>query len=346
MLNIAIIGGSGYTGGELLRLLVNHPEVQINLVTSVQSAGKPVHEIFPGLKGHIDKIFEPFVPDEAAKKADIFFLALPGGGSAEPVSRLISMGKRVIDLGPDFRLRGSEAYKTWYKFEHPNPSLLSGAVYGLPEIYRREIKPARLIANPGCYPTSIILGLAPLIKSGALIEGQIIIDSKSGVSGVGRSPSLPYHFPEVNEGMEAYKLGNHRHIPEIEQELSLLGEKRVTVSFTPHLVPMSRGILSTIYVKQESAMETDGLRGLYSNFYRDEPFVRIMEGEVLPNPRSVRGANFCDIGVYHDKRTGWTTILSAIDNLGKGASGQAIQNMNIMMGFEESMGLKIPGLFP
>ena len=346
MLNIAIIGGSGYTGGELLRLLVTHPEVKINLVTSEQSAGRHIHDLFPGLKSLLDIKFERFDLDEVARRADLIFLALPAGGSAEPVSRLVSMGRRVIDLGSDFRLKGSDLYKTWYKFEHPNPLLLSESVYGLPEIYRREIKSASLVANPGCYPTSIILGLAPLIKKGLIVEDQIIIDSKSGISGAGRSPSLPYHFPEVNEGIEAYKLGTHRHIPEIEQELSLLGGNKVIISFTPHLVPMNRGILSTIYVKQKSIMDTNAMRGLYTDFYQNEPFVRLMEGEFLPNPRSVRGSNFCDIGVCHDKRTGWTTILTAIDNLGKGASGQAIQNMNIMMGFEESMGLNIPGLFP
>lgn len=346
MLNVAIIGGSGYTGGELLRLLVNHPRVKINVVTSEQSAGRHVHEIFPNLGGCIDNIFERLDLDKVARMADLIFLALPAGGSAEPASKLVRMGKGVIDLGPDFRLKTAEAYKSWYHGEHPHPELLKESVYGLPEINRGEIRRAKLIANPGCYPTSIILGLAPLIKRGLILENQIVIDAKSGVSGAGRSPSLPYHFPEVNEGVEAYKLGTHRHIPEIEQELTRLGEKRITVSFTPHIVPMSRGILSTIYVRQESKMEIDALRRLYSDFYRGEPFVRILEETALPSTRNVRGSNYCDIGLYHDKRTGWTTILTAIDNLVKGASGQAIQNMNIMMEFEESLALNIPGMFP
>lgn len=346
MLKVAIIGGSGYAGGELLRLLVNHPEVKINVVTSEQSSGRYVHQLFPNLKNLIDNIYERLDLGEVAKRADLIFLALPAGGSAEPVSKLLKIGKRIIDLGPDFRLKGPEVYKSWYHGEHPHPGLLRESVYGLPEVHRKEIKEAKLIANPGCYPTSIILGLAPLIKDRLILEDQIIIDAKSGISGAGRSPSLPYHFPEANEGVEAYKLGTHRHIPEIEQELEQLGDKRVTISFTPHIVPMSRGILSTIYVRQRSAMEVDALRGLYTNFYKDEPFVRIVEETSLPSTRNVRGSNFCDIGLYHDKRTGWTTILAAIDNLVKGASGQAIQNMNIMMGFEESMGLNIPGLFP
>lgn len=346
MINIAVIGGSGYTGGELLRLLVNHPRVKINVITSEQSAGKHIHLLFPNLKGRIDNIFERLDLDDVAKRADLIFLALPSGGSAEPAFKLTRIGKGVIDLGSDLRLRGPDIYKNWYHSDHPHPELLKESTYGLPEINRTEIRTAKLIANPGCYPTGIILGLAPLIKSGLILEDQIVIDAKSGVSGAGRSPSLPYHFPEVNEGIEAYKLGTHRHIPEIEQELARLGKKKITISFTPHIIPMSRGILSTIYVRQRSKMETDALRRLYADFYKDEPFVRIAEEAIVPSTRNVRGSNYCDIGLYHDKRTGWTTILTAIDNLVKGASGQAIQNMNIMMGFEESLALNMPGIFP
>ena len=345
-MNIAIVGSSGYTGGELMRILLNHPRVTVTAITSEKSAGKPITSIFPHLAGLTSLVCERLDPDTISKKSDFVFLALPHVTAQEAAFRFHKLGKKVVDLSADYRLSDPAVYATWYEHSHQYPELLKDAVYGLPELHREKIKKASLIANPGCYPTSAILGLAPLMQKGKVDLESIIIDSKSGVSGAGRSPSLAHHYPEVNEGFMAYKVGTHRHMPEIEQELSSLAGKQVTVSFTPHLVPMNRGILTTIYAKQKSPVDTDQLHAWYREFYKDAPFVRLLPVGQFPNVRNVRGSNFCDIGIYADQRTGRAVVVTAIDNLVKGASGQAIQNMNLMMGFDEAEGLRFAGVFP
>ncbi len=344
--NIAIVGSSGYTGGELYRLLINHPRATVTAVTSEKSAGKPITSIFPHLSGLTDLVCEPLDASAIAKKADFVFLALPHVTAQEAAFRFHQRGKKVVDLSADYRLADPTVYETWYEHCHQYPELLKSAVYGLPELHREKIKKAKLTANPGCYPTSAILALAPLVKKGLVDITSIIIDSKSGVSGAGRSPSLVYHYPEVNEGLMAYKIGTHRHTPEIEQELAGLAGTPVTISFTPHLIPMNRGILTTAYAMLGSPTDTGRLHALYQEFYQNEPFVRVLALGQFPNVRNVRGSNFCDIGVYADPRTNRAVVVSAIDNLVKGASGQAIQNMNLMMGFDERDGLKVAGMFP
>ena len=344
--NIAIVGSSGYTGGELYRLLVNHPRVRITSVTSERSAGKPLTTIFPHLTGLTDLVCEPLDPDSIAQKTDFVFLALPHVTAQEAASRFHHLGKKIVDLSADYRLADPTVYEMWYGHCHQHPELLRSAVYGLPELHRDKIKKASFVANPGCYPTGAILSLAPLIKKGFVDLTSVIIDSKSGVSGAGRGPSLVYHYPEVNEGLMAYKIGIHRHTPEIEQELTMLARQPIKVSFTPHLIPMNRGILTTSYAGLNAAADTESLHALYREFYRDEPFVRLLDPGEFPNVRNVRGSNFCDIGIYADSRTGRVVVVSAIDNLVKGASGQAIQNMNLMMGFPEMEGIKIAGIFP
>ena len=345
MLKVAIVGASGYTGVELIRLLSNHPDVEITAVTSEQSAGKNISSVFPSLAKIFDKTLEPLDADLIAKKADLIFTALPHQKAMDVVPHFLKAGKKVIDLSADFRIKDAATYGTWYE-EHKAPELLKEAAYGLPELHREEIKKARLIANPGCYPTSAILALAPLLKNGLIAPETIVIDSKSGVSGAGRSATQDTHFPEANEGFKAYKVGEHRHTPEIEQELSLLANSPVIVSFTPHLLPVNRGILSTVYASVKKDMDEDFIIGLYNKFYGKERFVRVYQKGSFPNISNVRGSNFCDIGVRLDKRTGRVVIISAIDNLVKGASGQAVQNMNIMYGFPEDTALKGLPFFP
>lgn len=349
MLKVAIIGASGYTGVELIRLLSNHPEIEITAVTSEQSAGKSIAEVFPSLSGVFEKTLEHISIEVIAQKADLVFTALPHQKAMDYVPKLLEIGKKVIDLSADFRIKDAATYGAWYE-EHKAPELLKEAVYGLPELHRTEIKNARLVANPGCYPTSAILALAPLLKNGLIEASSLVIDSKSGVSGAGRSATQDTHFIEVNEGFKAYKVGEHRHTPEIEQELSLLAGSQITVSFTPHLLPINRGILSTIYaslISQESGVRSqEELNDLYDEFYKDERFVRVYPKGSFPNINNVKGSNFCDIGIKLDKRTNRVVIISAIDNLTKGAAGQAVQNMNIMYGFPEDTALRGLPLFP
>jgi N-acetyl-gamma-glutamyl-phosphate reductase len=345
-LRTAIVGSSGYTGGELYRLLLLHPRATVTAVTSERSAGKPITDIFPHLAGLTDLVCEPLDPETIAKKADLAFLALPHVTAQEAAYRLQKLGVKVVDLSADYRLADPAVYEKWYEHHHQYPDLLAKAVYGLPELHREKVRTATLVANPGCYPTGAILALAPLVRSSLVAFDSIVIDSKSGVSGAGRSPGLAYHFPETNEGFMAYKVGSHRHTPEIEQELSRLAGTPIVLSFTPHLVPMNRGILTTAYGKMTRAMDTAALQALYAEHYRNEPFVRVLPSGQFPNVRNVRGSNFCDVGVHADPRTGRAVVVTAIDNLVKGASGQAVQNMNILMGFEETAGLRFAGLFP
>lgn len=338
MTSVAVVGASGYVGGELLRLLFRHPKVRITAVTSEQSSGKPVHALFPNLRGP-ELLCESLDPQQVATRAEVIFLALPHTKSAGSAQTFCKAGRKVIDLSADFRLKNAEDYETWYQAPHPCPDLLRTAVYGLPELHRDAIRSASLVASPGCYPTAAILSLAPLAKH-QLLGDHIIIDAKSGISGAGRTPALAYHFPEANESMEAYKLGAHRHIPEIEQELG------ATVTFTPHLVPMTRGILSTAYVRLKQTRTSEQLAALYREFYKEEPFVRVLNPGHSPNPSHTRGANLCEVSAFADPRTGTAILIAALDNLVKGAAGQAVQTFNLMQGWDETLGLQDSGLYP
>jgi N-acetyl-gamma-glutamyl-phosphate reductase len=345
MIKVGIYGGSGYTGQELLRLLLGHPGAKVVVTTSRRFAGVPVSEVYPVFSGLTDLVYTDASPQEVAGLVDFVFLALPHGVSMEIAPVFLKTGRKVVDLSADFRLRDVASYETWYG-RHKAAETIGDAVYGLPELYRDQIRETRLVANPGCYPTSIILGLAPVLRSHRIDPASVIADSKSGVSGAGRDPQIASLFCEVDGGFKAYKVGSHRHTPEIEQELRVLADQEMKISFTPHLLPVKRGILSTIYAKLDGDMTAEEATTLYQAFYREEPFVRICRAGQFPNISSVVGSNYCDIGVTVDKRTGRIIIVSVIDNLIKGASGQAIQNMNLMSGLEEKTGLPVVALFP
>ena len=345
-LAVGICGASGYTGMELLRILALHPSVEITAITSEKLAGRNAHEIFPFLSSYAGLAFEALDKEKLLGKADLFFLALPHGASQEAVHYFFSRGKKVIDLSADYRIHNPKTYAAWYGLLHARQSTLKNAVYGLPEIYRKEIKSAALVANPGCYPTSAVLGLMPAVRNKLVDLSTVIIDSKSGTSGAGRKADLGVSFCEVNEGFKAYGLVTHRHTPEIEQEISHLAGKKVVVNFTPHLLPVDRGILTTIYGKLRKKTDTKTAISLYRRSYAKEPFVRVLAEGSLPNIKHVRGTNTCEIGVTVNNRTNTLIIVSAIDNLVKGASGQAIQNMNLMMGFDETEGLRQLALYP
>jgi N-acetyl-gamma-glutamyl-phosphate reductase len=345
MINIGVVGASGYTGVELARLLSNHPDVKLTVATSRHYKGKKLADVYPNLAGLVDIVCEDLKTEELADRADLFFTAVPHQTAMAIVPDLLKAGKKVLDLSADFRLHDAEVYEKWYQ-SHSAKEYLAEAVYGLPELYRQHIAETHLVANPGCYPTSVILGLAPLLRADAIAPETIIVDSKSGASGAGRSAQTGTLFCEVNDGFKAYKVADHRHTPEMEQEISLLCKKTVTISFTPHLLPISRGILSTIYAKLTRTMSDSEVNEIYKSFYKDETFVRVCEPEVYPATQFVKGSNFCDIGVKVDNRTGRIVILSAIDNLVKGAAGQAVQNMNLMCNISESRGLLSVPLFP
>jgi N-acetyl-gamma-glutamyl-phosphate reductase len=352
---IAIAGASGYAGAELVRLAALHPYFDLHAVTSEKSAGTPVAAVFPSLAGLVSLSYQALSPETLAEQTDAVFLALPHTKSLAPVSACLQIGKLVVDLSADYRLKDPAVYEQWYHTPHTYTGLLKDAVYGLPELHRAAIAKARLVASPGCYPTAAILQLAPLFAQDLVQPHTVVIDAKSGISGAGRSPALPYHFPEAHESLEPYKIGQHRHTPEIEQELGGLlrfaseSAGRVVeeplVTFTPHLVPMNRGILSTAYCKLKRPMTLPDLRGLYQTFYKGERFVRIQE-DIMPNPRYIKGSNYCDIGVYLDPRTGSVITVAALDNLVKGAAGQAIQAMNLMLGLPEETGLMAPAAYP
>ncbi len=345
MVNVGIYGASGYTGQELLRLLLRHPEVRIAALTSRRYAGMQVSDVYPVFFGLTGLSFMDASPAEVAQVCDVVFLALPHGVSMQIAGEFLNAGKKVIDLSADFRLRDVRIYEQWYR-EHTAKTIIKEAVYGIPELYGNVVSRARLIANPGCYPTSAILGLAPLVAEKWIDTASIIVDSKSGVSGAGREPQVGTLFCEVDEGFRAYKVGQHRHTPEMEQELGCLADHDIRISFAPHLLPVSRGILSTMYATLHKDVTAADMNDLYRSFYEGKPFVRICREGTLPNISSVRGSNYCDIGVTVDGRTKRAIIVSAIDNLIKGASGQAIQNMNLMCGFDEVAGLQMIPLFP
>lgn len=335
----AIINVTGYTGVELARLLYRHQEVELAWVTGRSAAGQKLNVVFPHL-GDIDLTIEPEPGD-----VDLAFSAMPHKESAAVVIPLLERGVKVIDISADFRLNNPEDYPQWYGFAHPAPGLLSEAAFGLPELYHEQIKKSRIVANPGCYPTGAVLALAPAVKAG-LIVPDIIIDSKSGVSGAGRSLTLSTHYSEVNEDVSAYSLGGHRHLPEIVQELAKLSpDGPLSITFVPHLIPMTRGILTTAYAALKDAKTTQAdVLDVYRNFYRNAPFVRVVIAP--PHTKHTLGSNYCHIYPVIDSRTGRLITISAIDNLVKGAAGQAIQNMNIMLGLPEEAGLEAPALYP
>lgn len=345
MISIGIVGASGYTGVELARLLCNCPDVKLTVATSRQYKGKKLADVYPNLTGLVDIVCEDLQTEELADRADLFFTAVPHQTAMAIVPGLLQAGKKVVDLSADFRIHDAAVYEKWYQ-KHTAREYLGEAIYGLPELHRQQIAAARLVANPGCYPTSVILGLAPLLKAGVIDPETLVADSKSGASGAGRAAQTGTLFCEVTEGFKAYKVASHRHTPEIEQEISELCQKQVVISFTPHLLPMSRGILSTIYAKMNKSMTDDEIYWLYDSFYKEEPFVRLCPKGSFPATQFVRGSNFCDLGFKVDERTGRIVILAAIDNLVKGAAGQAIQNMNLMSGLPETKGLMAVPLFP
>jgi N-acetyl-gamma-glutamyl-phosphate reductase len=346
MIKVGIIGASGYAGAELTRILCNHPQVKLTMATSRQYEGISLSEVFPHLRNKVDLVCENTTAKEFAKKADLFFTAVPHKTAMDLVPVLLDAGKKVIDLSADFRLRDLATYESWYQ-PHSSSELLAEAVYGLPELYRQSIKNCRILANPGCYPTSIILGLAPLLKAGAIVPETIIADSKSGTSGAGRVAQTGTLFCEVHDGFRPYKVGRaHRHTPEIEQELSLLAKTDVFLTFTPHLLPISRGILSTIYATLTPGQNSENIRDLFETQYKDEPFIRLLKEDTFPATQYVKGSNFCDISFKIDRKTNRIIVMSAIDNVVKGAAGQAVQNMNIMCGFKEDTGLLSAPLFP
>ena len=350
MKKVAIVGASGYSGEELVRLLLNHPQVELTAVTSRQSAGQTVAQVFPRFASHPKSKALRFTEPNAemlAKQAEIVFLALPHGVAAEFAVPLLDAGCIVIDLSADFRLKSAETYREFYAHEHPAPELLKKSVYGLPEIYRKQIKDALLIASPGCYPTSILLPLLPLLRAKLVNPHSIIADSLSGVSGAGRKAEPDYLFCECNESVRPYGVPKHRHLSEIEEQLSLAAGAKVTIQFTPHLIPVNRGILTTLYLAPEkhfsSAEDAAALGGkiaaCYQQAYGNEPFVRLLDGKALPDTKNVVGTNVLEIAWRLDPRTGRLIVMSGEDNIIKGASGQAVQSMNILCGFPETAGL-------
>ncbi len=340
---VGIIGATGYTGVELIRLLLHHPRVEVTALTSQKYAGIPLDQVFLSLTKLLPIKCEELNIDQVSTKTDFIFTAVPHKTAMEIVPLFHQKGKRIIDLSADFRFKDAGVYERWYQ-KHISPNLLPESVYGLPELHREKIRKAKIVGNPGCYPTGALIGLIPLIKEGIISTEGIVIDSKSGVSGAGREVALESLFCEVNEGVKAYKLFSHRHTPEIEQELSILAQKEVRVTFIPHLIPMDRGILTTLYASLIRRMKTGELINLVQEYYKTEPFIRVYPEGKFPNTKNVRGSNFCDIGVIADESR--VVIVTAIDNLVKGASGEAIQNMNIMLDFPETMGLEGLPLFP
>ena len=338
MIRVGVVGATGYAGAELVRILSAHPEVEITIVTSRQFAGREFDRAFPAMTGVVNLICEDLSTDRLCERADVIFIALPHKIPMEIVPVLLDRGKKVIDLSADFRFRDVSVYESVYQ-PHSARDLLGSAVYGLCEVYFDQIQKADLVGNPGCYPTSVILPLMPLLKGRLLAGSSIVVDSKSGVSGAGRSPSITTHFCEVNESFKAYKVAEHRHCPEMEEVLSRESGSPIRLTFVPHLVPMTRGMLTTIYAQLETGISADDVRGCIAKFYIDRPFVRLCPYNGLPDTLNVRGTNYCDIGFRVDRRNNRLVLISAIDNLVKGAAGQAVQNMNIMLGLAETTGL-------
>lgn len=335
MVRVAILGATGYTALELIKILLRHPEVEITTLTSRTDGNPPVASVHPQLAGRIDLAMEDLGPVAVASRADCVFCCLPNGAAATVIPQLLAAGMRVVDFSADYRLQTPQAYEQWYGEKHTDPDRLGKVVYGLPELFREKIRTAPLVANPGCYPTSAILALAPFLSQGLIDPQSIIVDSKSGISGAGRTPKLTTHYPECNESISAYNVGRHRHTPEIEEVLSVATHRDVRVIFTPHLVPMDRGILSTIYSQPVGELAEENALDTLREFYADEPFVRVVDH--LPASKDTRDTNFCDITARMVR--GKLITISCLDNLIKGASGAAAQNFNLMYGFPETTAL-------
>ncbi len=342
------VGVTGYTGMELSRILLGHPDLELTAVTSRKEAGKPLSVIYPFLQNTAlqDLVISAPDPETLARQCDLVFLAVPHGTAMEMGAALVDAGTRVVDLSADFRIRDAAVYANWYGLEHTRRSHIERAVYGLPELYADQVRNASLVANPGCYPTSVILGLYPALAKGLVHTDGIVVDSKSGASGAGRKASVGTLFCEVHDSFKAYGLGKHRHTPEIEQEISLAAGKGLTVSFNTHLLPIDRGILSTTYTVLRKATSLEEIHAEYSDFYEGRPWVRVLPLGVLPETRWVRGTMFCDIGLVVDPRTNRLVIVSAIDNLCRGASGQAVANANPMLVLPPQAGLNLPPMMP
>jgi N-acetyl-gamma-glutamyl-phosphate reductase len=344
MIKVGVLGATGYTGVELLRLLLSHPEVEISWLTSEKFSGKKISETFPQLYKLLDLECVSVSQLRNLDKVDVAFSCLPHGTSMHFVSRLIQTGTRVIDFSADFRIKNVATYESWYRSKHPYKDFLKEAVYGLPEIYREKIGDAKVIANPGCYSTSAILGLAPVLQRGWIKGDSVVVDIKAGLSGAGRAPTLEHHFSESNESVSGYGIEGHSQRPEMEQEFSNLAGAPINVTFIPHTVPMSRGILATIYAPLKEKKNYEDIAETYKEYYGGESFVRIYEKGKFPATKNIRFSNFCDIGIGLQEDVLISVV--AVDNLVKGASGQAVQNMNIMFDFPEDEGLKSPGMYP
>ncbi len=339
MLPCAVVGATGYTGQELVRILLGHPKAEITVLTTRQDTAIPLHELMPGVSKSVTLEVRKYSFPEVKRKADVVFLALPHTESMETAAQFIRAGKIVIDLSADFRIHDTGVYEKWYGVKHKERKLLSQAVYGLPELYRDSIRKANLIANPGCYPTGTCLGVAPLLRDGLVDPDSIIIDAKSGVSGAGKKLNPATQFVEVNENFYAYKVNRHQHMPEIEEVLTKATGQAVHLTFVPHLLPLNRGILTTLYLKKRSQTRVADIRKSFERAYAKEPFVRVLPDGRFPELRDVQGTNFCEIGFTSNPDELGVIVITAIDNLVKGASGQAVQNLNIRAGFQEEEGL-------
>jgi len=342
VVKVGIVGGTGYTGVELLRLLAGHPHVELRAITSRADAGMPVSQMFPSLRGHVDLAFAH--PDQAQlDQCDVVFFATPNGIAMQQTRALLDAGVRVIDLAADFRIKDIAEWEKWYGMSHACPDLVAEAVYGLPEVNRARIKQARLVANPGCYPTAVQLGFIPLLEAGLVDESSLIADAKSGVSGAGRKAEIPALFSEASDNFKAYGVAGHRHLPEIRQGLANVSGKSVGLTFVPHLTPMIRGIHATLYGRLKKDAD---LQALFEQRYANEAFVDVLPAGSMPETRSVRGSNLCRIAVHRPQGGDTVVVLSVIDNLVKGAAGQAVQNMNIMFGLPEAAGIGLIPLLP
>ena len=336
-IKVGVVGATGYAGSEICRLIYSHPAAQLAAISSVSFEGMALSQVYPAYRQVMDLVCG--TQEEVVAKSDVVFAALPHGLSQELGAQCVAEGKTFIDMGADFRLESEEDYKAWYGGTFADPALHAQAVYGLPEFFREKIKGKKLIANPGCYTTAVPLALVPALEAGLIEQEGIIADCKSGVTGAGRKPSQSNHYPELNESFTAYKVANHRHTPEIEQTLTKMTGKPVKVTFVPHLLPINRGILATCYAKLKPGVTEEQLWQAYQARYEGEPFVRLLPKGQVANVKNVRTSNFCDVSLFVDGRTGTFIAISAIDNMVKGAAGQAIQNMNLSFGLEETAGL-------
>lgn len=344
-MKISIVGATGYTGAELLRILASHPQAEILYITSESQTGASITDVYPHLNGFYNKALSSMSDlKQIAAESDVVFIGLPHGHAMAAGKSILEGGAKIIDLGADYRFKDTAVYEKWYKLAHTHKE--ANAVYGLTELYREKIKDAAIVGNPGCYTTASILALAPLVKANLIEPDTVIVDAKSGVSGAGRGLSLTSHFSETAESFQAYNVGGHRHTPEIEQALTEFAGQDVLINFTPHLVPMVRGILATSYAKLKPGVRPEQVDEAYQSLYANEFFVRLLGRGGYPATKHTRGSNFCDIGWHIDARTGRVIVLSAIDNLVKGASGQAVQNMNAMFGLDERLGLSYAPMYP